>query len=59
MDVVCETGGIVVTYMLAANQDANNIVVFKINQNTGKLNETGSTVSLSKPVCITFLNIIL
>lgn len=43
-------------YLLAANQDGNNIVVFKINHQTGELVETGIKQTISKPVCITFLN---
>jgi 6-phosphogluconolactonase len=43
-------------YLLTANQDGNNIVVFKIDHQTGELIETGFKQTISKPVCITFLN---
>jgi 6-phosphogluconolactonase len=43
-------------YLLVANQDGNNIVVFKIDYLSGELTDTGFRTTLSKPVCITFLN---
>jgi 6-phosphogluconolactonase len=42
-------------YLLVANQDDNSIVVFKINQKTGKLKFTGNKINVSLPVCLTFL----
>ena len=44
-------------YLLAANQNTDNIVVFSIDQQTGKLQPTGRTVEVSKPVCIKFIPI--
>jgi 6-phosphogluconolactonase len=42
------------TYLLAENQDSNNIVVFHIDAATGNLTPTGQTVEVPSPVCITF-----
>jgi 6-phosphogluconolactonase len=41
-------------FLLVANQDANNIVVFKIDQQTGKLIDTGIVCEVSSPVCLKF-----
>jgi 6-phosphogluconolactonase len=42
-------------WLVAGNQDSDNIVVFKIDQKTGKLQSTGKTVEVGKPVCVEFL----
>jgi 6-phosphogluconolactonase len=42
-------------YLLVANQDSNNIVIFKRNKVTGLLKETGDQIELPKPVCLQFL----
>jgi 6-phosphogluconolactonase len=42
-------------FALVANQDGDTIVVFKIDQKTGKLEETGNKVEIPKPVCVRFL----
>jgi 6-phosphogluconolactonase len=42
-------------YLLIANQDSDNIVVFKRNKVTGMLKETGEQIKLPKPVCLQFL----
>jgi 6-phosphogluconolactonase len=39
-------------YLLVANQNSNNIVIFKRNKKTGMLTETGNTINVGKPVCI-------
>jgi 6-phosphogluconolactonase len=39
-------------YLLAANQQTNNIVVFKRNKQTGVLTPTGEQLSIPKPVCL-------
>ncbi|MCQ4087096.1 lactonase family protein [Saccharibacillus sp. JS10] len=39
-------------HALVANRDANNIVVFNVDQETGRLTSTGNSVSVSKPVCV-------
>lgn len=41
-------------FLIAANERSNNVVVFRIDQKTGKLTAAGSTVELSKPVCVKF-----
>jgi 6-phosphogluconolactonase len=42
-------------FMLVANQDSNNVVVFRINQETGKLEKTDHEIACPKPVCVKFL----
>jgi len=42
-------------FLLAANEESNNIVVFKINPATGNLTPTGQVVEAPSPVCITFV----
>ena len=39
-------------FLLVANQNTNNIVVFKIDQETGRLKSNGVEVEVSKPVCL-------
>jgi 6-phosphogluconolactonase len=41
-------------FLLAANQNTDDIVSFRIDQATGKLTPTGHTTKLSAPVCIVF-----
>jgi 6-phosphogluconolactonase len=41
-------------WLLAANQDTDNIAVFKINKQTGDLTDTGNTIHVSMPVCVLF-----
>ena len=43
-------------HLLIANQNSNKITIYTINNETGKLNYTNNSLSLSKPVCLTFLN---
>jgi 6-phosphogluconolactonase len=43
-------------FLMAANQESNNIVVFKIDTATGGLTPTGQTVEVPSPVCITFVS---
>jgi 6-phosphogluconolactonase len=45
------TGG----YLIAANQDSANLVVFKIDQKTGGLTPTGDALELASPVCVAFV----
>lgn len=42
-------------YLLVANQDSDNIIIFKRDQKTGKLHPTGEEISIPKPVCIQLL----
>jgi len=43
------------TFLLVANQNSNNIVTFRIDNATGKLIETGKSVTVPSPVCLKFL----
>ncbi len=43
-------------YLLVACRDDNTIQIFKINIETGLLEDTGKAITLSKPVCIKFAN---
>jgi 6-phosphogluconolactonase len=45
------------TFLIVANQDSNNVVVFRIDQNTGKLTPTGTSVDVPTPTCVKFLGI--
>ncbi len=42
-------------FLIVANQDSNNIVLFTIEEATGKLIATGSTGQVSKPTCVKYL----
>ncbi len=44
-------------YMLVANQSGGNVAVFRINQSTGELTPTGSSVKVGSPVCVRFVEI--
>lgn len=39
-------------YLLAANRDTDNVVVFKRNKSTGRLTATGTELDISMPVCL-------
>lgn len=39
-------------YLLAANQNTDNIVIFKRNKQTGLLQATGKQIEVSMPVCL-------
>ena len=41
-------------WLLAANQDSNDIFEFRINRTTGALTPTGIRLQLSQPVCVLF-----
>jgi 6-phosphogluconolactonase len=42
-------------FLLAANQESNNIVIFRIDSTTGALTPTGEIAEAPAPVCITFV----
>ena len=44
-------------YLLVANQDSDNIVIFKRDKNTGLLKETPDRIKLPKPVCLQIVKI--
>jgi 6-phosphogluconolactonase len=39
-------------FLLAANQDSENIVIFKINKKSGLLTKTGKEIHIPRPVCL-------
>jgi 6-phosphogluconolactonase len=39
-------------YLLAANQNSDTLVVFKIDRATGKLTPVGAPTSVPRPVCV-------
>jgi 6-phosphogluconolactonase len=41
-------------YLLAANQQSDQVVVFRINPETGRLSPTGATIAVSAPVSMAF-----
>jgi 6-phosphogluconolactonase len=42
-------------WLLAENQDSDNIVVFHVNAKTGRLSPVGQSVSVGAPVCAVFV----
>ena len=42
-------------FLLVANQNSNDVVIFKINADTGLLTDTGNKINIGKPVCIKWL----
>jgi 6-phosphogluconolactonase len=44
-------------FLLVANQNSNEIVVFRRNSRTGMLTDTGNRVAVGKPVCIKWVNV--
>ncbi|MBM3459930.1 MAG: hypothetical protein FJX77_15525, partial [Armatimonadetes bacterium] len=42
-------------FLLAANQDTDNVAVFRINQQSGELTPTGQVLSVPVPVCVKFM----
>lgn len=43
-------------FLLAANQNSDNIVVFKRNKKTGLLTDTGKRIEAGNPVCLKWIN---
>lgn len=42
-------------WLLSANQLTNNVAVFRIDPETGKLSNTGESLRVETPVCVTFV----
>ena len=42
-------------YMLVANQSGGNVIVFKIDQDTGALTPTDISIQVANPVCVRFM----
>ena len=45
------------SWLLVANEDSGNIVVFRIDLKTGHLAATGEVVQVSSPTCLTFVTL--
>jgi len=41
-------------FLIAANQDSDTLVVFRIERESGALVPTGQTVNVPAPVCVVF-----
>lgn len=39
-------------FLVVANQTTNNLVVFRINQQSGELSAKGSQIEIPTPVCV-------
>jgi len=44
-------------FLLVAGQESNNVVVFRIDQKTGRLTATGQVIDVPMPVCLIFVPI--
>jgi 6-phosphogluconolactonase len=44
-------------FLLSANQNSNDVVIFKRDSKTGLLTPTGTKISIEKPVCLKFVEI--
>lgn len=44
-------------WLICANRDSNNLVVFKVNSETGRLTATGQTATVPMAVCVLFTSI--
>ncbi|HEX6227335.1 MAG TPA: lactonase family protein [Chryseolinea sp.] len=44
-------------FLLAANQDTNDVVIFKRDLKTGLLSPTGKKIEVDRPVCLKFVEI--
>ncbi len=43
------------SFLLVANQDSDNVVIFKRNKKTGLLTDTGKQISVPNPVCLKWI----
>ncbi|MGN6438236.1 MAG: lactonase family protein [Agriterribacter sp.] len=43
-------------FLLAANQETDDIAIFKTDKKTGLLTDTGKRISVGKPVCLKWIN---
>jgi 6-phosphogluconolactonase len=43
-------------FLLVANQNSDEIVIFKINKKTGLLSDTGKKIRVPKPVCLQWIH---
>jgi 6-phosphogluconolactonase len=42
-------------YLLVANQNSDDVVIFKVNHQTGMLTDTGNRIDVGNPVCIKWI----
>jgi 6-phosphogluconolactonase len=42
-------------FLLVANQDSDDVVIFRINKETGGLSDTGKRIKVPRPVCIKWI----
>ncbi|MEO7767846.1 MAG: lactonase family protein [Ferruginibacter sp.] len=42
-------------FLLVANQESDNVIVFKIDKNSGLLTDTGNRIDVPNPVCIQWI----
>jgi 6-phosphogluconolactonase len=42
-------------FLLVANQNSDQVVIFKINKETGLLTDTGNRIDVGKPVCLKWI----
>ena len=43
-------------FLLVANQNSNDVIIFKIDKTTGLLNDTGKKINVPNPVCLQWIN---
>ena len=43
------------SWLWAANQESDNIVIFRINHKTGRLTPTGQVLQVASPACVRFV----
>jgi 6-phosphogluconolactonase len=43
-------------FLLVANQNTDEIIIFKIDKKTGLLSDTGKKINVPKPVCLQWIN---
>ncbi len=43
------------SWLLVANQESDNVVVFRINSETGRLTATGEALRVPSPACVKFV----
>jgi 6-phosphogluconolactonase len=42
-------------YLFAANENSSTVVLFHVNQTTGRLTPAGQTIEVPSPSCVVFL----
>ena len=42
-------------FLLVANRDSDEVVIFKVDKQTGQLEDTKKRIKVSKPVCIKWI----